>query len=110
MAGRLQDDDDYFNRAYELIEETNGRTAVYIYDVEVSEEILEGIQSWYNDKHEALYNFPDQSGQLADKEYNCAMFLKVFDIPLPARTGSLKALTDKMKTENYDRWHPKDVS
>lgn len=108
QSGRLQDDDAYFLRAYELIEETEGRTTIYTYDVEVSDETLENIRSWYNGKKEALYNFPDKNGQFASDEYNCAIFLKIFDIPLPARTGSIKDLTDKMKAEEYDTWQPKD--
>lgn len=49
QPGCLQDDTRHFQRAYELIVETNGRTTVWEIDVEVSGETLETIKEWYNE-------------------------------------------------------------
>lgn len=104
QPGRLQDDDEYFKRAHELRDATNGRTTVYMYEVEISEETLNNIRTWYNDNKEALYNFPDD-GQFKNRESNCAMFwVEWFKIPLPKRTGSIKVLAKEMKDEGYDIW------
>lgn len=106
QPGRLQDDTVYFERAYELIEETEGRTRVYEYEVEISEETLMEVQSWYNNQQEAPYNFPEIDGSFAEGEYNCAVFINVFGIPLPAGSGSLKRIVRKMETEGYEKWKP----
>jgi hypothetical protein len=103
----LQDDNEYFERAYELIEATNGRTTVYTYGFEVSEEIFKEIQAWYNEKREALYNFPDDDGEFEQNESNCAMFWTRFGIELPVITGSIKLLTEQMKQKGYDTWESK---
>ena len=106
QPGRLQDDTVYFERAYELIEELEGRTTVYSYEVEISEETLLEIQSWYNNKQEAPYNFPKRDGSFAEGEYNCAVFINVFGIPLPAGNGLLSQLIIEMEKEGYDQWKP----
>jgi len=104
QPGRLQDDDEYFRRAHELSDATKGRTTVYMYEVEISEATLNDIRTWYNEGKEALYNFPDD-GQFKNRESNCAMFwVEWFKIPLPKRTGSIKALAKEMKDEGYDIW------
>lgn len=108
VPGRLQSDTHYFQRAHELAAETNGRTTVYTYSVEVSDETLAMIQTWYNDEKEALYNFPNHEGQFKNDESNCAFFWKRFNIPLPARTGNLRELTEKMKAEGYETWQPSE--
>ncbi len=105
QPGRLQDDDAYFKRAYELIEETNGRTTVYTYEVEISEETLLAIQSWYYEGKEALYNFPNRGVEFQNQETNCAMFwVEWFRIPLPRKTGSIRELTSHMDKQEYDKW------
>lgn len=107
QPGRLQDDDAYFERAFQLTEATNGRTTVYIYDVEISEETLNEIRSWYNESKEALYSFPNASGQFNERHSNCAMFwFTWFNIPLPKQTGSIKELVEIMKDEEYETWVP----
>lgn len=107
QPGRLQDDDAYFERAFELIEATDSRTSVYMYDVEISEGTLKQIRSWYNEGKEALYNFPHEDGQFNEQESNCAMYwVEWFKIPLPKRTGNIKVLTKIMKDEEYDIWRP----
>ncbi|MDQ7028039.1 MAG: hypothetical protein Q9P44_21055 [Anaerolineae bacterium] len=109
QPGCLQDDDVYFERAYELVQETKGRTTVFTYSVEISDETLHDIQSWYNDKKEALYNFPKKDGQFEKWESNCAMFwVEWFRIPLPKRTGSIQLLTDYMRDEEYETWQPNE--
>jgi hypothetical protein len=105
--GRLQDDDVYFERAYELMDETEGRTTVFTYGVEISDETLKAIQSWYNEKKEALYNFPNDDGQFNEGESNCVMFWTQFGIPLPVITGSIKEQIRTMSEEDYDKWQPK---
>jgi len=107
QPGRLQDDTVYFERAYELIEETEGRTRVYEYAVEISEETLLEIQSWYTEGQEAPYNFPYEDGLFAEGEYNCAVFINVFGIPLPAGNGLLSHLIIEMEREGYKQWKPK---
>ena len=109
QPGRLQDDDEFFERAYELIEETDGRTTVYMYEVEIPDETLHQILSWYNQGREALYNLPHEDGLFNEGESNCAMFwVDWFRIPLPKRTGSIKVLTKRMIDQGYDTWHPED--
>ncbi|MEL7432615.1 MAG: hypothetical protein AAFN11_01590 [Chloroflexota bacterium] len=104
QPGRLQDDDAFFERASELATETNGRTSVFMYTFDISDKTLDEIRSWYHEKREALYNFPEVDGQFRPDEYNCAMFWTRFGIELPIKTGSLKRLSDKMRTEEYDTW------
>lgn len=107
--GRLQDDSSYFERAYELIDETNERTTVYTYAVDVPEETLNMIKSWYDDGKEVLYNFPNKEGEFIDPHTNCAMFwTQWFKIPLPVNTGSIQELTDYMKREEYETWQPNE--
>jgi hypothetical protein len=104
QPGRLQDDDAYFKRASELIEATNGRTTVYMYEVEISEETLQSILSWYNGRKEALYNFPNEDGQFHEGECNCAIFWQRFSIPLPVTTGLIRDIADRMQADGYDIW------
>lgn len=106
QPSRLQDDDAYFERAYELSDATKGRTTVYMYEVEISEDTLNEIRTWYNESKEALYNFPDADGQFNAGESNCATFWYRFKIPLPQRTGKIKILIKKMSDEGYDTWQP----
>lgn len=107
QPGRLQEDNLYFERASQLTEATDGRTTVYMYEVEISEETLNKIRSWYNEKKEALYNFPHEDGRFNKQESNCAMYwVEWFKIPLPKRTGNIKVLTKIMKDEEYDIWQP----
>lgn len=104
QPGRLQDDNTYFDRAVELVEETKGRTAVYMYDVEISEDTLQRIHSWYTDKKSALYNFPDDDGQFKQGEGNCALFWQRFSIPLPVVSGNIREIIQIMDEEGYDKW------
>lgn len=104
QQGRLQDDNLYFNRAAELVEVTGGRTTVYMYEVEISEATLNQIRSWYNDAQEALYSFPDNTGNFKDGESNCATFWQRFSIPLPVLTGNIREIIQVMKDEEFDTW------
>ena len=104
QPGRLQDDDTYFKRAYELVEATDGRTTVYTYEVEISEETLSQIRSWYNEGKEALYNFPNDDGQFNKGESNCAIFWQRFSIPLPVVSGNIREIAQVMDEEGYDKW------
>ena len=104
QPGRLQVDDAYFERAHELREQTKGRTTVYMYEVEISDETLQQIRSWYNERKEAMYNFPHEDGQFNQGESNCAMFWQRFDIQLPVQTGSIKAIIRTMKLKGYSTW------
>ena len=106
QPGRLQDDDAYFERAHELRDATNGRTTIYMYEVEISEETLNKIRTWYNENREAMYNFPDREGRFNEGESNCATFWYRFKIPLPKRTGKIETLTKKMSDEGYETWQP----
>ena len=109
QPGRLQDDTAYFERAYELIEGTGGRTTVFTYSVEISDDTLKAIQAWYNEQKEVAYNFPNNDGQFQEGESNCAMFwVEWFRIPLPKRTGSIQLLTDFMSDEEYETWQPNE--
>jgi hypothetical protein len=105
QPGRLQDDDVYFLRAFELSKEDE-RTTVYTYEVEISDETLAEIEKWYNDHKEAPYNFPNKDGSFAPNESNCATFWLRFKIALPEETGSIERLTNIMKDEEYDKWQP----
>lgn len=102
--GCLQDDDVYFERASELADETNGRTTVYMYEVEISEDTLENIRLWYTEKKSALYNFPSDDGQFKLGECNCAIFWQRFSIPLPVPTGLIRDIVDRMQADDYDIW------
>ena len=105
QPGRLQDDDEYFKRAHELSDATNGRTRVYMYEVEISEATLKDIRTWYNEGKEALYNFPDEDGEYTNRESNCVIFwVEWFKIPLLEKTGKIRVLPEKMKLEEYDIW------
>lgn len=104
QPGRLQADDDYFERAHELRDQTDGRTTVYVYEVEISEETLRQIRSWYNKDKEAPYNFPDDNGQFDDGESNCALFWNRFDIPMPVGTGQIRDIVERMEDEDYEIW------
>lgn len=103
QPGRLQDDNEYFERAYEL-SETGERTTVYVYEVEISEETLKEIRSWYNEEKESLYNFPDDNGEFNEGESNCALFWNRFNIEMPIKTGNIKELTRYMQLKRYDKW------
>ncbi|MEO1290486.1 MAG: hypothetical protein AAFV93_22310 [Chloroflexota bacterium] len=104
QAGRLQDDTEYFERAYQLIKATNGRTTVYMYEVDISEEILTQIRTWYNEGREALYNFPNDDGQFKVGESNCAIFWMRFSIPLPVVSGNIREIIQIMSEEGFDKW------
>jgi hypothetical protein len=104
QLGCLQDDNTFFERAVELVEETDGRTAVYIYDVEISDETLQSISSWYTEKKSALYNFPDDDGQFKQGEGSCAIFWQRFSIPLPVVSGNIREIIQIMDEEGYDKW------
>jgi hypothetical protein len=100
QPGCLQDDDAHFERAAELVEATEGRTTVYVYDVEISEDTLQSIRSWYTEKKSALYNFPEDDVQFKQGECNCALFwLDWFEIPLPLKTGSISTIVKEMQKE-----------
>jgi hypothetical protein len=78
-----------------------------MYEVDISEETLRQIRSWYNEGKESLYNFPDGDGQFEHQQSNCAMYwVQWFKIPLPKRTGNIKVLIKRMKDEGYDTWQP----
>lgn len=105
QAGCLQDDTSVFERAMVLVKKTNGRTTVYMYEVEISDETLKNIKTWYNDKKEIPYNFPNLDGSFKKGDSNCAVFWSnVFDIPLPLNTGSIRLLTEYMSEEGFDKW------
>ncbi|MDQ7027138.1 MAG: hypothetical protein Q9P44_16455 [Anaerolineae bacterium] len=104
QPGRLQDDDAHFKRASELVEATNGRTTVYMYEAEISEETFQSIRSWYTEQKEALYNFPNDDGQFQEGECNCAIFWQRFSIPLPVPTGLIRDIADRMQADDYDIW------
>lgn len=104
QPGRLQDDNVYFERAVELIDATNGRTTVYMYEIEISEETLNEIRSWYNEGKEAPYNFPDQDGSFNEGESNCAIFWRRFSLPLPVVSGNIREIIQIMDEEGYDKW------
>lgn len=104
QPGRLQDDDAYFKRADELVKETKGRTTVYFYEVEISDETLQSIRSWYTEKKTALYNFPDDDGQFKQGQGNCAVFWQRFSIPLPVVSGNIREIIQIMDEEGYDKW------
>ncbi|MEO1167060.1 MAG: hypothetical protein AAFV98_24985, partial [Chloroflexota bacterium] len=74
QAGRLQNDNRYFERAHDLIGKTEGRTTVYRYEVEISDDTLVKMRSWYNDKEERLYSFPNTDGSFSKDESHCATF------------------------------------
>lgn len=104
QLGCLQDDNTYFERAMELVKETEGRTAVYFYEVEISENTLQSIRSWYTEKKSALYNFPDDDGQFKQEQGNCALFWQRFSIPLPVVSGNIREIIQIMDEEGYDKW------
>lgn len=104
QPGCLQDDNEYFERAHELSDATNGRTSVYTYEMDISEEELEEIRSWYNERKESLYNFPDDNGQFNEEESNCALFWNRFNIQMPIQTGNIKELTRYMRIKRYEKW------
>jgi hypothetical protein len=104
QPGCLQDDNAYFERAAELMDTTNGRTTVYMYEVEITDETLEAIRSWYDEGKETLYSFPNDDGQFDSNQSNCAIFWQRFGIPLPVRTGLIRDITERMQADNYDIW------
>lgn len=106
QPGCLQDDTHHFARAAELRGETDGRTTVYIYAVEITQSTLAAIRRWYNDQREAPYNFPDRVGGFQDDQSNCALFWKRFGIPLPVTTGIIRELTNEMSEQGYEVWQP----
>ncbi|QPC83514.1 hypothetical protein G4Y79_03780 [Phototrophicus methaneseepsis] len=107
VKGCLQDDTEYFYRAYELAEETNGRTTVYMYEVEIQAFTMQEILTWYTNRKIKLYSFPDGAGEFQYDVSNCATFwLAYFGIPLPVRTGRIKLLVEKMQIEDYSLWQP----
>lgn len=107
QPGRLQDDNAYFERAYEL-SEMGERTTVYMYEVEISDATLNDIRSWYNNGKEAIYNFPSKQGRFSGTESNCAMFwFTWFRIALPKQTGNIKELVEVMEEEEYSIWDGK---
>lgn len=106
QPGCLQDDTAVFERAHALVAQTRGRTTVYMYAVDISQQTLETIKQWYNESQEALYNFPQPDGSFKVGEYNCAMFLNVFNINLPYTTGSIKQIVNDLKLEGYMTWQP----
>jgi len=108
QPGRLQDDTEYFYRAHELAQETNGRTTVYTYSVVISDEMLDTIRQWYDTRRESPYNFPDDDGHCKPGESNCALFWENFEIPLPLSNGQLRLLSDYMREEQFEVWHPND--
>jgi hypothetical protein len=72
--------------------------------IEVSEETLDAIKSWYNEKKEYPYNFPNDEGQFAEGEANCATFPHELKIPLPANTGLLKRYISAMQEKGARLW------
>lgn len=111
QPGCLQDDTHHFLRAYELIAETDGKTTVWEIDVEVSEETLETIREWYNQKYERMYNLPNpEPPEFREGEYNCATFPTVFDLPIPAATGKLASYIAVMRIQGARLWKPNNVN
>ncbi len=110
QVGQLQDDTAIFNRAYELIDETHRRTTVWMLDVEVSQETIERLIKWYNEKYTALYNLPErQPPEFEDNEYNCATFPAKLDVPVPARTGKLQLFIKYMIEKGAVQWEPENL-
>lgn len=107
QPGCLQDDTAVFERAYALITATNGRTTVWMIDVEVSEETLAHIKQWYTQKREALYNLPEQQPpEFQDGEYNCATFPSKLGVTIPIASGRLRLYVEIMKIRGAKRWIP----
>lgn len=105
QPGCLQDDTAIFERATELAE-VDKRTTVWQLTIDVDEEILSEIRAWYNERTEALYNFPDEDGKFADGDYNCAVFPSRFKIPLPVMSGSIKLYIQAMRLQGATKWQP----
>jgi hypothetical protein len=106
QTGRLQDDTTIFERAQALALQGE-RTEVLELVVEISEETLATIKSWYNEKKESLYNLPiDEEGEaeFKDGEYNCATFPSFLDIPSPALTGLLRDYLYAMRQKGAKSW------
>jgi hypothetical protein len=103
QAGRLQDDTAIFERAQALANQ-GARSQVWELPIEVSDEIFEQIKSWYNEKKEYLYNFPDDEGLFAEGEANCATFPHQLNLPLPANTGLLKRYISAMQEKGAKLW------
>jgi hypothetical protein len=103
QAGRLQDDTAIFERAQALANQGE-RTQVWELPIEVSEATLDAIKSWYNEKKEYLYNFPDSQGNFPEGEANCATFPKHLSIDVPATTGKLSDYLDAMKLKGAKEW------
>jgi hypothetical protein len=103
QPGCLQDDTTVFLRAKEL-STLNKNIEIWELDVEISIEILTTIKAWYNEKREALYNFPDNKGRFEAGQYNCAIFPVVLGVPIPISNGQLYPYVEAMVKNGAFRW------
>jgi hypothetical protein len=103
QAGCLQDDTAIFERA-QVLANQGLRTQVWELPIEITEETLEGIKSWYNEKKEYPYNFPDLEGNLAEGKANCATFPLQLGLTIPVNTGKLSDYVDAMRVQGAKRW------
>jgi hypothetical protein len=103
QPGCLQDDTAVFERAADLAD-AGERTTVWQLEIDVDDETLSEIRTWYNEKREALYNFPDEDGMFEDNEYNCAVFPSRFKISLPVMSGSVKLYIRAMRLQGATKW------
>ena len=109
QPGCLQDDTAVFERAYELIDETRGRTTVWMLDVEISDDARREIQSWYTKQYTAQYNLPEEEPpEFQNDQYNCATFPSKFNVPIPAMTGKLQQYIKHMIEKGAIEWTPKN--
>lgn len=109
QPGCLQDDTAVFERAYELIDETRGRTTVWMLDVEISDDALREIRSWYTEQYTAKYNLPEKEPpEFQEGQYNCATFPAKLNVPIPAATGKLQQYIKYMIEKGAVEWTPKN--
>jgi hypothetical protein len=103
QVGCLQDDTAIFERAKELAAKDEP-TTVYKLDIEVSDATFETIKTWYNNKKEAMYNFPNWDDTFEPNEYNCGIFPALLGVPIPSTTGSTTDYVEDMKAKGATKW------
>ena len=103
QPGCLQDDTIVFHRAKKLSAD-NKRVTVYKLNIEVSDETLETIKEWYNEKKEAKYNFPNKDGTFEPDEYNCGTFPALLGVPIPSSSGLIESYLQVMKDKGASEW------
>jgi hypothetical protein len=104
QTGRLQDDTAIFERAKELAAKGE-QTTVWKLPVEVSDETVETIKEWYNEKKEAMYSFPNREDKkCAPETYNCAIFPALLGVPIPTDIAKLEDYIAKMLEGDAVEW------